>query len=177
MLEAQIKLDWLPVEMRGGQPYFYPSQRSAISNERYSVPCVCRWALQPNDGKPAFLVGETDDPYRRLGEYLGHKGKRHAGLRGSFDRCSSNGRVALEILDFDPFKVNGVEFSKEKLHDPFVRGLLESLCCASLQMLGFHLLNETFSQRLTRKLVKLEKDAPGTIAALAEKLKAQRGES
>ena len=177
MTRASVELEWLGVRTRRGEAYSYPDKRSAMSKEQYSVPAVYRWKLQPNDGKPSFLVGETEDLYRSLGEYLEHKNKHHTDLRKSFDRCRLNGRVTLEILDFHPFEINGVEFSKEKLFDPFVRGLLENLCCALLQISRFELLNETFYKRAERKLVKLEKDAPGTIAALLQKVKVEQGKS
>jgi hypothetical protein len=138
---------------------------SALPRDHYLGPAVYRWVLRPREDKERFLVGETEDLHRRLREYLEHASKHHQGIRKAFDQCTQTGGVvALEILEFQPFKMNQIEFSRNKLGDPFVRLVLENLCCACLQSQGFDLLNETQDKQVVKKLVNLEKKEPGSIA-------------
>ncbi len=76
--------------------------------------------------------------------------------------------MIVEVLRFGAFGITGAEFSQDKLDDPFVRGVLETLCCADIQHQGFELLNETKVKQVAKKLRSLDKKSPGTIERLVK---------
>jgi hypothetical protein len=152
MPEISIALDWMPVPT-AGQPYLYPGKKRLLRGANLRRPAVYRWAIRREKKRDAYLVGETDELDRRLGEYLSSRGKYHSDIRRRFDEyIGSGGRIGLETLRFGEFAINGVAFSENELKDPLVRRLLEALCCNIVRRQGFELLNDTLEKRLARRL-------------------------
>lgn len=123
-----VVLEWAPAQGPDGKAYFYPDDHKRL-RKAWSKPGVYRWVLSEPDCKVQFVVGEADDLYERLGDYL-HSGHEHlVKMQRQFERVrASGGSVGLEILRFDSFAINGVVFDESKLRSFFVRRVLENLC-------------------------------------------------
>ena len=174
-MEISPRFEWSPVITLKKLPYAYPMKRAVLSGKSYSLPAIYRWQLSCPQEKPRFLVGETEDLYRRIGEYLAHKNEHHRNIRKEFDRCcASGGQVGIEILQFEIFVINGVIFSVDKVYDPFIRGVLENLCCAYLRKQSFELLNATLEKKLVRELMKLQKNSPEAFSTLMDQMRAKK---
>ena len=142
MLEIAPHFEWVPVTTIDGSLYCYPSTQSKISKDTYSSPAIYRWFLRQEGKRDRCRVGQTTDLYERIGDYLDSDREHHVRIRGVFDEhCASGGQVRLDILKFEPFAINEVVFSNERLHDAFVRLALEDLCCAILEQQSFEILN------------------------------------
>ncbi len=59
------------------------------------------------------------------------------------DAIASERKVFLDIADFQPFEIDGVVFSPEKLSDPFRRAVLENIFLLHAQQEGWGVLNKT----------------------------------
>lgn len=164
MVEITPNFDWLSVVTKNGEPYFYPTGQSVLSRDTLSRPVIYRWSLHTQDGKREFLVGETENLYKRIGHYLKHgnpRNRHHIEIRERFDKVlDTGGAVSLETLKFEPFKINGVTFAPDRLHDPFGRLVLENLCCLQLADEGFQLLNATVKRKTKRELEKIFREHP-----------------
>jgi hypothetical protein len=160
-MELSIKFDWVAVPTRRPQQlYCFGTKRRLLTKDCQRA-AVYRWIFHPLGTPPVCLVGSTEDLFRRTSEYQSHKSDHHQKVRESFEKhLSSGGTVVLETLRFDTFTFNGVEFSENKLVNPFIREALEKVCCADLELKGFRLLNSTLQRRYLRKLMSLQKSSP-----------------
>ncbi|MBI1955769.1 MAG: hypothetical protein HYS38_05200 [Acidobacteria bacterium] len=178
VLEIAPKFDWLPVVTKNDVPYFYPNNQFTLSRDTYSRPAIYRWSLHTQEGKRKFLVGETENLYKRIGHYLKHGNPRnthHIKIREMFDKTlDSGGEVSLEILKFEPFKINGVSFLPDRLYDPFVRLVLENLCCLQVAEEHFQLVNATVKRKTKRELEKTFREHPEEASKILKEFMAQK---
>jgi len=78
--------------------------------KEYSRPGVYRWArCLPNGRLEPLYVGETENLYKRLGDYLKPSTQtEHKQALG--DEKRQGFHVRFELLEFEPFEINGLEF-------------------------------------------------------------------
>jgi hypothetical protein len=175
MMAIATNFDWKPVVNRKAEPYLYPNDLSTLSRDLNSRPAIYRWSLGPQDGRNEFLVGETENLYRRIGHYLKHKSGAHVEFRNSFDKARNSGReVSLQILKFEPFNINGIIFSLDRLHDPFVRLVLENLCCLQVLEDGSRLVNAAVKKQRKGELNKALREHPEEVLRIIEEIKSQK---
>lgn len=165
-----IPLEWIPVLTVAGEPYLFPMERRLLRAMDYRSPGVYRWAMPSKTKKNTYLVGETEDIYRRLGEYLKSPNTHHENIRRCFSKhIAAGGKVGFETLRFGGFSINDVTFVESELRNPHVRRLLEAICCITILRDGSELLNDTLEKRQAKKLAALPADT------LAEALVAKVG--
>ncbi len=153
--ELDVKLEWVPVQAPDGKPYFYPDDHKRL-RQVWSSTVVYRWALSRQGSKPQFVVGETEDLYKRVQAYVRSTPKNLVEIRKHFDRVhASGGTVGLEVLRFEDFAINRVVFDEHRLRSFFVRRVLENICSEILVQQGFELLNDTSQKRAIRKAARL----------------------
>ena len=174
-LEIAPLFNWLPVLAQNRHPYLFPEDRNTLSRQDYSRPGIYRWCLRSREGKLEFLVGETENFYTRIGQYLKHGNKHHIKIRERFDETlSSSGTVSLDLLEFQPFKIAEVTISSEKLHDPFVRLILENLCCLLLLQQGFALVNAAVKKKQKGELFAIARQRPEEFNRAIEEVLLQK---
>ena len=165
-----IELTWLPSKTAKRLEYVYPLNHLGLSRG----PAVYRWAFSAHEGKARFRVGQTGNLRQRVSDYLNSTTPAHKNIRKVFNEHRSNGgKVYLETLQFEEFRINGLEFSMNRLSDLFVRGVLENLVCALLQTEGFELLNETSDRRSARRSKRWFRQ--GTASAVPNKMEKEGG--
>ena len=142
---------------KDGSSYRYGDKLPALKRE----PAIYRWALTDANGNRRFLVGETDNLRERIGSYLNSGYKSHREFRNAFERArNTGGSVGLETLRFEPFSVCGIVFSVNELYNPFIRLVLENLCCAQLVVKPGQLLNAASNKWLNALLEKVSTRHP-----------------
>lgn len=165
MLQIAPKFEWLRVLTKDGRSFGYRIKRSELDRKRYSVPAIYQWVLTEDSGSKRFLIGETDDLYERISSYKGSGCKGHRRFRESFDRvCDTGGNVELEILQFEPFQVWETIVSANTLWDPFVRLILENLCCAQAIKESRQLMNAAGEERLKGLVEEMQRRKPEKLA-------------
>jgi hypothetical protein len=98
---------------------------------------------EPGDTNRLY-VGEADLLWRRIYGYLrpGSTQQTNRRIRPVFEQELRNGnRVALDVLAFEPFELNGTPISMADLSSKFVRRLLENWFAIMYSKAGYTLLN------------------------------------
>lgn len=114
------------------------------------MPMVYRWRVirsQPGDKEPVY-IGQTEELPRRIRPVLtpsktAKDTDTNKRLHQVFQRFLSEGRkTVVEVLDVEPFEMNGVRFARDTMHDPFRRQALENIFSAiALESAECELLN------------------------------------
>jgi hypothetical protein len=137
MNSLMIKYRWIDVQSAVGYNYRYPDALSAHMRRNYCRPSIYKWyAWLPTRGFSAIYVGETDNLVRRVRHCLapGKSQVTNLRLKAYFDEALKKGeRVELQILDFEPFQINNLKFSMDRLGHTHVRQLLENFIVGTLQ--------------------------------------------
>jgi hypothetical protein len=166
-----------------GSGYEFPSKLTPFLRGRYSIPIVYRWRVHPGDqGKPEELyIGEAEDLARRIQRVLtpgadGKKKSTNARLREQLDMRRADGKhVYLDYLDFAPFELNDVLFTKELLREVFLRRAMENLSLYLAQVAGHELLNFRVDhvEKVSRELAKFPPHIVRKALEIAQKKRAE----
>ena len=144
-MELMFAHQWSPAK-NGSTSYHYGESVSPDFKLMWAKPAVYRWNVfqsAPGDLKMAY-VGEAEILTRRIYHYShpGPSQQTNLRLKAYFERQISEGhRVLLEVLDFEPFTLNGLVVSPADLTDKLVRRFVESLAGLWTKQDGFTLLN------------------------------------
>ncbi|MBI4443203.1 MAG: hypothetical protein HY649_07490 [Acidobacteria bacterium] len=150
MPENILTFKWQPVTTSGNEEYLYPMVSSQVPRS-YSRPLIYRWVLSKQGTPSQYFIGETTDLCERVEDYRSARIPYHERVREIFEKHRSvGGQIQLETLDFIPIVINGVEFSPAKLEDPFIRSILENLCCVILEQQEFQVVNRQFAKQKKR---------------------------
>jgi hypothetical protein len=135
---------WQTVRTDVSTSYEYPKQPSPFMRTEYSRPGVYRWALCLPDGRVEPLyVGETEKLHRRLRAYLKPRSKTEQRVKQELDKAREQGlSIRFEVLEFEPFEINGIEFQPRFLTNPFARKAIENLVVLSYAEAGFRVSNQ-----------------------------------
>jgi hypothetical protein len=104
----EIGFHWTAVQSSNNISYCFPELVSKYLRDHYSQPAVYRWLIQ-RDGKTSTYIGETENPARRLNDYLkpGPSQTTNKRVRALLDNERNlNASIALEMLNFEPFEPN-----------------------------------------------------------------------
>lgn len=130
----EISFNWLAVQSSQGISYSFPAPVSKYLRQQYNKPAVYHWLIERN-GKISIYLGETENLDRRLNHYLkpGPSQKTNRRIRKFLDEeLSQDASIKFDVLSFDPFEINGREYSPEKLWEEEVRCFLENLLITQL---------------------------------------------
>ena len=84
-------------------------------------------------GLSAVYIGEAENVCRRLAGYLAPGSKQQTNIRikqGLDERKAAGAAVQFQLLEFSPFRINGVVASRETLTSSYIRKLVENLAIA-----------------------------------------------
>ena len=146
VLNIQLGYQWRPVESTAGVRYMFPEQITRSFPAIWKAPAVYRWVLfrdEPGD-QPILYVGETDRLARRIKQYVdpGPTQKTNLRVNAHFTEEMKKGfHVALDVLEFEPFRLGAVTVSQDDLRDKFLRRLLENLLAFHYSQAGITVLN------------------------------------
>jgi len=141
-----------PVTAENGGGYAFPQKFTSYFRAKYSCPAVYRWRIHPGAAigkREDVYIGEAEDLVSRVQRVLtpsrsSKGGETNRRLNKIFlDAIASERKVFLDIADFQPFEIDGVVFSPEKLSDPFRRAVLENIFLLHAQQEGWGVLNKT----------------------------------
>jgi hypothetical protein len=134
----EITYRWHVVQSSQGRDYVYPASVSPEMKKEYCGPAVYRWMVStPNDRIYAYYVGETTSLAGRIQQYVcpGKQQATNLRLKAYFDQAVSQGkRVEVQRLVFEPFQLNHITFSMERLTQTHIRRILENLTLAWLDI-------------------------------------------
>jgi len=155
-----------------GQPYRFPQKTTKFLRRRYVGPAVYCWRVDRPGMRSVVYVGETDCVLRRLRGVLwpSYKGaETNLRLGRLFRGLMGPGvQITLELLEFEPFVVNGYEVTMERLRNPYLRKLVENIAIVTEAQLGSIVLNAG------RELVTREKARLVPLVASLEPAERQR---
>jgi hypothetical protein len=142
-----INLHWETVSERDVPAQIHKSPYPKSATPAPTGPQIYRWVLRNCNGVPvAMYIGQTREMKRRLYGYChGHQRPTDQlnRIRDKFREVeSSGGSVELQLLQFDPFSLNGFEFSKKRLAFAPARHMLENLLLCEARTKGVELLNK-----------------------------------
>lgn len=160
MMTAGFTIDfrWKPVQATLNS-YTFPSSSCSEIRKWHSVPALYRWVVLEGDRQVAVYYGECINLAKRINGYAkpsaggpNSKGQEtNLRLNALFRREQQIGkRIALEVLEFKPFVINGVEFTQERLNSAFVRRFLENLFLSSHSDSSVQLLNQAKPKHIAR---------------------------
>ena len=164
--ELDLEMRWRPVMAAVGQPYRFPEKTTKYLRQRYQGPAVYCWRLDRPKMPSVVYVGETDCVIRRLRGVLwaGRRGEPTLRLNRLFQKLLAEGaEITLEILDFERFVINDYEVSMERLRNPYLRKLVESVAILTEARLGSVVLNwgrELVERQKVRLLPQVEQMEP-----------------
>ncbi len=128
-----FRYQWRAVLSQKDVGYAFPSSISRFLKENYTVPSVYRWRIHGPQlaGSEPIYVGETENVAQRLQRVLtpaSKGGETNRRLRAIFQKAVDEGsRVFLDVIDFDPFELNGLIIQQADLGDGFIRRAIENL--------------------------------------------------
>lgn len=148
-----INLGWknVIVDRATGQTYEYPAKFTPSMRRKHDRPAIYRWFVHSlrSDKPEQIYIGEAEDLIRRIQGVLtpGRTAPRYSTnkrLKSIFDSRVEEGlRVALAVLDFSPFELEGVVSKPDSLSSTYMRRTLENLCLSVAAATGTELLNAT----------------------------------
>lgn len=151
MSGSTISFQWRSaIIQQNGDPYYFPDKFTHFFRARYCVPVVYRWRVlknQPGDKEPIY-IGEAEELPKRI-QRVRTPSKTvkdtdtNKRLHQIFREFLSQGRkIVVDVVDLDPFEVNGVRFGRDTMGDTFKRRAVENILLALAQKSGeFELLN------------------------------------
>ena len=131
-----ISFGWVPIQGSQGTPYRFPEAATKYLRERYGTPAIYRWLVQ-RDQRRCVYIGETENLVRRLVHYLrpGPTQATNIRLRAYLDEEYALGTsISFEALVFEPFSINGRQYSSADLGTKEVRCMLENLLITQVPM-------------------------------------------
>ena len=145
-MNIALAYEWRPVENGPGIPYQFPEKISSHFRSNWGRPAVYRWRiLQHQSGASRRLyVGETHRLSQRINQYVnpGPTQKTNQRLNAFFEQELRSGhKIALEVLEFEPFNLEEFTISMHDLRDKPVRRFLENLFEIYHRRSGFQVLN------------------------------------
>jgi hypothetical protein len=162
--QLQLDISWECVKTNNGSSYEYPQSQTSLNEQQYGIPVVYRWAISIPGSEPhACYIGETDNLYRRVRNYLyAHPSQTQASrVADRFRKEISKGSVVrLQMLTFGMFYVNNQNIDPPSLSDSARRKLMENLAIVLHDKVHCELLNEDMS-RFGRR-IKLARSEPST---------------
>lgn len=85
---------------------------------------------------------ETEKLHTRLRAYLKPRSKTERRVKQELDKAREQGlSVCFEVLDFEPFEINHIEFQHRFLTNPFARKAIENLVVLSYLEAGSRVVN------------------------------------
>ena len=131
----EIDFVWTAVEALDGTAYGFPNGLTPRMKVKYSSPAVYRWTVNSDKGKlVAIYFGETENLYRRMGQYLrpGPSQKTNLRIKAQSDQALlQRSSIGLEVLSFEAFTLNSVKFDDTCLGYSYMRQCLENLTLAN----------------------------------------------
>jgi hypothetical protein len=163
MSECRVSFEWIPFEYETGRRYAYGGPVPAKLNSRFAVPAVYRWVLFKNGQTEPYEIyfGETENLSSRLNGYI-HPGptqQTNRRLKSHFENEIREGaRCELQLLKFNPFRVNELLISQSSLSQEPIRVMLEGFLRASHDSTRCALLNlkDNPIERRMRKAMKAD---------------------
>ncbi len=154
MRGLDITFRWVPIQGLKDVSYCFPQVATKYLRDQYGRPGVYRWLVR-RDQKTSVYIGETENLATRLSQYLkpGSSQATNKRIRAFLDsehQCGA--RISLEVLEFDPFAINGLIYSVETLGTKETRCFLENLLITQLPA-GVEKLNQltSFEEKLIAK--------------------------
>lgn len=145
MKELDIEMRWQPVYAAPRKPYRFPEKTTKYLHRRYTGPAVYCWRIDRRGMRTVVYVGETDNVLRRLRGLLwpSKKGELNNLRMGELFRAllTPGAQITLELLQFEPFAVNGYEITVHRMRNPYLRKLVESIAIVTEARLGSFVLN------------------------------------
>jgi hypothetical protein len=141
-----ISYTWITLGSAKPARYFYAYVLPVTLTRDCSRPAIYRWALFAPAIHPPVeaYIGETENLARRLRHYLRPGPSQHTNirLRKHFLAQAEKGvRAELQVLQFQPFRLNSVVISETKLHNTSIRQMLEQFLIADHDAVNCALLN------------------------------------
>ncbi|HEX4067131.1 MAG TPA: hypothetical protein VHZ09_14005 [Acidobacteriaceae bacterium] len=134
MTNLEISFGWVPIQGLKDISYCFPEIATRYLREQYAKAAVYRWLVQRDD-KMFVYIGETENLARRLSHYLkpGPTQTTNKRLRAFLDQQNSlSASISFELLSFEPFSINGKQYSAADLGKKEVRCFLENLLITQL---------------------------------------------
>jgi hypothetical protein len=144
----------------------------------YSHPAVYRWAVYLRDGRIQWqYVGETEKLYKRLQAYLKPCHGTEQRVKQELDKARQQGlSVRIEVLEFEPFEINGFEFEPRLLSDPFARKAVENLVALFAEEAGCRISNrgQDLVVKILAPLHKFDRLRPTVIVRELKRLRSTK---
>ena len=170
MNSLEITFRWIDVQSATGYNYRYPDAVSPHMKQNYCRPAIYKWNVwRPVQGFSGVYVGETDNLARRIHHCLapGKSQVTNLRLKAYFDEAlKREERVELQTLDFEPFRINNVEFSVNLLGHTHVRQFFENFILVKLQSNSVGELPEILNRVLTKDKERSKKRENSAVSAL-----------
>jgi len=134
MTNLDISFSWIPIQGLKDVPYRFPEVASRYLKEQYERPAIYRWIVQ-REQKQYIYIGAAENLGRQLVHYLkpGPAQTTNLRLRAFLDQENALGAsISFEVLLFEPFSINGRQYTPADLGTKEVRCLLENLLICQL---------------------------------------------
>ena len=123
------KLEWQPVLKTNKTPFKYGDRgfRKYLHND----PAIYRWRRESPDGTiKQVYIGETANLRKRVQTHSRGRKNDPYWVRRRFPK---KGKIYLDTLKIEDFKINGIAFSQENLSCQYIRLVFENimLCLAA----------------------------------------------
>ena len=173
MTSLEISFRWTPIQGLIDVPYSFPQPVTPYLRNKYGGPAIYRWVAE-RDQRKSIYIGETENLARRLTHYL-NPGPRQPTNKRMRDflgqELDLGAKVSFEVLEFDPFSINGHAYSMAGLGSKEVRCLLENLLLSQLpsDVAGLNRLHSLEQKVIARAALtlnpRLQPDRARTIAS------------
>lgn len=155
LAQLRIALFWHPLITLRKSRYAFPQSRTVLREEDWSKPFVYRWSVVNSAGVlAACYIGETDNLFRRIGNYLNAHASQAQCFRISQrfrEELAKGSVVELQTVFFETFAINDQFIELSGLSDPAKRKLVENMAIILHDRVHCELLNEDTS-RIGRKI-------------------------
>jgi hypothetical protein len=144
---VELELHWQAVFATRRRVWRFPARTTSSMRRACNQPAVYCWRIEwPRGRTREVYVGETENLLKRMRGVLSPCVEDNRRLHEYLGRAVEQGaEVTLEMLRFEPFVLNLCVISEEKLGNPHVRRLLESMAIVSEVTAGAKLLNRSRS--------------------------------
>jgi hypothetical protein len=175
-----VHVKWRSVmtEENGHQAYNFPQKFTRYMRTKYAIPAVYRWKVLRalnGDPKQPIYIGQGEDLIQRMQRVLtparqAKKVSTNRRLHDLFQTYVAQGRsIVIEVVDVEPFELNGIPFGRGTVHDPFKRLALENILLVIAQRAEaeWELLNMVIDpiEKATLEVAKLMKRHPDVVRA------------
>ena len=150
---VELDLRWRAVYAAPRKLWRFPEKTTKSMRRGLNKPAIYCWRIEWPRGRPREVyVGETENLLKRLRGVLWPCVEDNHRLNEYLTKAVEEGaEVTLEVLGFEPFVLNMCVVNTDKLGNPHVRRLLESMAILSELTVDAKLLNRSKTLLQKRK--------------------------